>query len=232
LPGAVANERGRLRLLPRSNDFMPGSKHHTNLADETQQRIDTSTESWRHRPPLAFGDISRWQIERASLLQRGCVSVERRAMNHGCTERAAIARLARTFRARHYRSVPSRRIRLSGGRLATLFYRWKRSGRTPAAFALHYRCVNQSGLPARFTKEFFRFCFRPEVTSMLAAFRQLAAEWRKKQKAKRCRFPHSYYQFRRALGPRTCKRIRAFHLKRPVWRREERRFGQQLARAK
>ena len=89
---------------------------------------------------LRLGTSSGWQAEHEKVLHRGCMAVERwRKM--GFSVHKATVHFAWFWRGRFYKSDPSRPIRLSASTLRSVYYRWRRSGKSRAALALHYRPV-------------------------------------------------------------------------------------------
>jgi hypothetical protein len=77
-----------------------------------------------------------WQEERTRILRRLCLRIdERRAVE---PVEKQCRRIAGCWRNRRYKSVPSKRVRISKTRLRTLYYAWRRSGRSDSVFALRY----------------------------------------------------------------------------------------------
>ena len=78
-----------------------------------------------------------WQCERAERLHRFCKSIERRRAA-GVSVRKAVTYFAWFWKDRPYRTAPHIKAHFSGPTLVSLYYRWRRNGKSPACFALHY----------------------------------------------------------------------------------------------
>ena len=77
------------------------------------------------------------------------------------------------WRARHYKTDPSRAIHFRKSTLLRLYYAWRDGGKTPDALALHYWRGNRKASMGQVI-ELSRFCLAPEIKSFSAAYRKLA----------------------------------------------------------
>ena len=78
-----------------------------------------------------------WMRERAERLHRICKGIERQRAK-GVSVRRACTHLAWVWKDRSYRTAPHRKCRFSRSALVVLYYRWRRDGKSPGCFALHY----------------------------------------------------------------------------------------------
>src|ERR1017187_8932789 len=78
-----------------------------------------------------------WQRERAERLHRFCKSIERRRAA-GVSVRKAVTYFAWFWKDRPYRTAPHIKARFIRSTLVKLYYRWRRNGKSPACFVLHY----------------------------------------------------------------------------------------------
>ena len=78
-----------------------------------------------------------WPSERAERLHRFCKSIERRRAA-GVSVRKAVTYFAWFWKDRPYRTAPHIKARFSGTTLVQLYYRWRRNGKSPVCFVLHY----------------------------------------------------------------------------------------------
>jgi hypothetical protein len=80
----------------------------------------------------------RWQCERARLLLHCCRTIQH-ARACGRSAEATIRQIARQRRGKTYKCDPRRKLPLSVQTLRRVFYRWKKSGCSPAALELQYK---------------------------------------------------------------------------------------------
>jgi len=78
-----------------------------------------------------------WMRERANRLHRFCKTVERRRAG-GMSVRKAVKHFAWFWKDHPYRTAPHIKTKFSRAALVCLYYRWRRNGKSPECFALHY----------------------------------------------------------------------------------------------
>ena len=78
-----------------------------------------------------------WMRERAERLHRACKTIERQRAA-GVSVRKAVKHFAWFWKDRHYRTAPHIKARFSRSTLVILYYHWRRNGKCPGCFALHY----------------------------------------------------------------------------------------------
>ena len=109
----------------------------------------------------------RWFRERAERLHRFCKAVERRRAA-GMSLRKAVRYFAWFWKDRPYRTAPHIKARFSKPTLVALYYRWRRNGKSPDCFELHYA----GRLPPVTAEEIRRFadaCARADTVSLRRA---------------------------------------------------------------
>jgi hypothetical protein len=92
--------------------------------------------------PASRANLSRalqlpWMRERAERLHRICKGIERQRAK-GVSVRKACTHLAWVWKDRSYRTAPHIKCRFSRSTLVVLYYHWRRNGKSPGCFALHY----------------------------------------------------------------------------------------------
>jgi hypothetical protein len=78
-----------------------------------------------------------WTRERAERLHQFCKTVERQRAA-GVSVRKAVKHFAWFWKDRPYRTAPHIKARFGGPTLVALYYYWRRNGKSPGCFALHY----------------------------------------------------------------------------------------------
>ena len=116
-------------------------------------------------PPM----LLPWQIERAALLHRFCQTVDRRRAA-GVSVRKAVKYFAWFWKDRPYRTAPHIKARFSRPTLVALFYRWRRAGKSPDCFALHYS-DRLAPVTAEEIRRFADACARADTVSFRRAVR-------------------------------------------------------------
>jgi len=124
----------------------------------------------RTKPQRNSGD---WQKERANILQRLCMSIEKQA-SQGRKVRPLIHRAARRWNGKPFRCDPKRTLTLSAGRLTALFYKWRRETKTAGVFALHYT-PRRERVAKSFLLKFVNYCSVPRSRSLRAVWNEMAA---------------------------------------------------------
>lgn len=110
-----------------------------------------------------------WQKERATRLHRLCNWIETK-VSQGKKVRPLTRLAARRWNGKPFRCDPSRKLTLSAGRLATLFYQWLGAGKTPESVALHYNPSNRRIVSRREIARFVRHAAAPGTFTFAAAF--------------------------------------------------------------
>jgi hypothetical protein len=107
--------------------------------------------------------------ERAERLHQFCKTVDRRRAA-GVPVRKAVTYFAWFWKDRPYRTAPHIKARLSRSTLVRLYYRWRRNGKSPDCFALHY--VDRLPLvPLEIVHAFLAACATPGVIHWSQALR-------------------------------------------------------------
>ena len=102
----------------------------------TPQGENSEHRGLREPPPVVTFQRP-WMRERAERLHRACKTVERQR-TAGVSVRKAVKHFAWSWKDRHYRTAPHIKARFSRSTLVILYYHWRRNGKCPGAFALHY----------------------------------------------------------------------------------------------
>src|SRR5690242_3623189 len=89
-----------------------------------------------------FASWPAWHQERALLMHRIFMNVERRIKNGVAIPRVFDAP-SRYHRRRFYQCDPSKRRHFAAGTLMQHFYWWRKHGRVPEALGLGYRSWNK-----------------------------------------------------------------------------------------
>ncbi len=131
---------------------------------------------WLPREPagLSLLPVAPWVLERAKLLHTICRHVERRLPKDGILR--AARRFARRWNGRSFRCEPTRKLRLGGSTLVRFFYQWKKAGRCPAAFQLHFQ-AGTAPVPGTLVEMFAKACQAEGVTSMRTGFDAVVRHW-------------------------------------------------------
>lgn len=147
-----------------------------------------------------------WELERVNRLQRLFRSIEGGRKKGKCVRRLC-ARFASHWKNRRYKCNPERSILLSSRTLCTLYYAWRKGGRTAAALAHRYRPAPKIG-PFR-EIEVLAGCLRAGISTFRAALRELGHPV-----AKEC-------SYRRAVGAGSLELVgKLFSARRTVARLE------------
>ncbi|MBI3418125.1 MAG: hypothetical protein HY043_22785 [Verrucomicrobia bacterium] len=118
-----------------------------------------------------------WMVERTAEVLKAFKRIEARGQRGDCIKRV-IPLVAWQLRQRGFKTAPERPFRISGSRLAVLYYTWRGQGRNPAMLALAYRTGGDQ-IPAAFVKEFVRRCARPDAPSRRAVFAEIVSDWQR-----------------------------------------------------
>jgi hypothetical protein len=118
------------------------------------------------------GVVPSWQRERDRIIAHICRRMEKRN-ERGQSLDAAARLYSRHWHGRPYRTDPHRPLQLSSKTILRHFRAWRKAGRTPAAFALHYKSPNKFEPGHVF--EFAQLCAAPGVRSLTAAYAQLTS---------------------------------------------------------
>jgi hypothetical protein len=124
--------------------------------------------------------------ERAERLHRICKGIERQRAK-GVSVRKACTHLAWVWKDRPYRTAPHIKARFSGPSLVVLYYRWRRSGKSPDCLALRYAYRLDTVKPADM-RRFLGAC-RKAGTVALSQAAKLAGFDRAKACRVRARLP-------------------------------------------
>jgi hypothetical protein len=122
-------------------------------------------------PPFARDFPSRWQKERARILQRAFSYIESQAAR-GVAVTTAARRFSARWTGRTYQADETKRLQLSRHHLLGIFYRYIRSGRSSEVLALHYKSSGKKILP-ELIAGFLEWCDSSGVVSMAQARRHL-----------------------------------------------------------
>jgi hypothetical protein len=154
------------------------------------------------KPQSKAGD---WQTERQTALQRICERIELQ-VSQGGKVRPLCRRAAKRLR----------KVALSGGRLATLFYLWRSNGRTPQTFALNWNPANRRPVSRAQIARFVRQAKQPGIFTFAAAFAGM------QQSSKPVQFSPTH--FFRSLPAALSKELRGLFYQRRKLRGVEGRF--------
>lgn len=105
---------------------------------------------------------SNWQEERLATLQRVCARIE----SHVAAGKKVQPQCRRAAKR-------LRKLKLSGGRLTTLFYLWRSNGRTPQTFALNWNPANRRPVTRAQIKRFVHQAKQPGTYTFAAAWQQM-----------------------------------------------------------
>jgi hypothetical protein len=140
----------------------------------------------------------------AALLHLCCKWVERAVQSGKCSART-IARVARKMDGRRVRG--GKRLRLSVSTLRRHLWKWRKAGRSTAAFPFLYVVDHGNRVTPALRNEFLHLCLAPLVCSMQFAFDLLRARLGKK------RTP-AYCSLTRIFSREEAKAIHALHRQR------------------
>lgn len=122
-------------------------------------------------PPRLILDLP-WMKERARLLHRICLAIQRRR-DAGRSLKDAMKQPAWYFsKERFYRCDRARRIQLGRGSLVRFYYLWLASGKSPSAFRLAY-VVKRLPVTRQNLKQFLKVCAMTGTRSMRAAYKRM-----------------------------------------------------------
>lgn len=115
-----------------------------------------------------------WEGERAKRLHAVCIRLAARfaASPRGITK--VWKREARRLDGKPYRTAPTRRWKMSASRLSTLFYLWRRRGRTPSVFQIRYDRCSHPLVTGDFIRALAIQCSAPGVGSIREGYDRLA----------------------------------------------------------
>lgn len=156
--------------------------------------VRQSADAQRSRMDARERSFSRREFLRAARLHNLFLNVDA-AVQKGACVRPEIRKRARRTRGR------------SAGRLATLFYDWKRQGKKPDALLRRFHAHN--ALPKLYLLQFVDVCFADGLLSMYQAWKGLGIHTRITSR-KPVRWP-GYGTFIRALSQKQRQAIRSYH---------------------